>query len=303
MNCLVSIIVPCYNQADYLDAALQSVLDQTHQNWECLIVNDGSTDNSEVVAKKWVNTDSRFIYWPKENGGVSSARNLGIEKAKGVYLQFLDSDDYLNKQKLELSLEQIKKNNDVNLVISNFRMFTTNPQKTTKPFCVLTASLFTFENMLYQWNESFSIQVQYGFFHSSLFETIRFPEDISAQEDWIVWVRIFKAGCKTIFIDKPLALYRINPLSRMTTKGLSDDHLKACSYFRTFLSEQEYSTFSTVLLSRYYNLYLDYKYRFAATKNSNSYQVGLMIKKILKSLGLLNLSKRLFPSILKLKSK
>lgn len=299
----VSIIVPCYNQAQYLDVALQSVLNQTHKNWECFIIDDGSPDDTEKVAKNWVAKDARFIYLHKENGGVSSARNLGIDKATGEYLQFLDSDDFLDKEKLELSLQQTEQNDEVNLVVSNFRMFTDNPQITSEPYCHLNAQLFTFENMLYRWNESFSIQMQCGFFHSSLFETIRFPENLKAQEDWIVWVRIFKAGCKTIFMDKPLALYRINPSSRMMTEGLGEDHLKSCAFFKDFLSEDEYYKFSMLLISRYYNLYVDYKCRLAAAKKSNSYQTGLMIKKVLKSIGLLNLSKRLFPAILKLKSK
>ena len=303
MNSLVSIIVPCYNQAQYLDEALRSVLNQTYQNWECLIVNDGSYDNTEEVAKKWVATDHRFIYLYKENGGVSSARNLGIEKAKGEYFQFLDSDDFLDKEKLELSLQQIEINDEVNLVISNFRMFTDNPKISSEPFCQITAQLFNFESLLYQWNETFSIQIQCGFFHSILFETIRFPQNITAQEDWIVWVRIFKAGCKTIFIDKPLALYRINPSSRMMTKGLSEEHLKTCAYFRSYLTEEEYHKFSTLLIARYYNLYVEYKNRLAATKNSNSYQTGLMFKKALKKTGLLRVLIWSFPFLLKFKSK
>jgi glycosyltransferase involved in cell wall biosynthesis len=299
----VSIIVPCYNQAQFLDEALQSVLTQTYTNWECIIVNDGSPDHTEEVAKKWVEKDSRFVYIKKENSGVSSARNLGIEKAKGLYLQFLDSDDFLDKEKLELSLQQMENNNEVNIVISNFRMFTDNPQITSEPFCHLNAQLFTFENMLYQWNESFSIQVQCGLFHSSLFETIRFPEHIAAQEDWIVWVMVFKKGCKVVFIDKPLALYRINPSSRMMTKGLAEDQIKAFEFYMNYLPVEEYNKFSIAMISRYHKSSENFKYRLSATKNSNSYQAGLMIKKVLKKSGLLNLFKCLFPVILKLKSK
>ena len=299
----ISIIVPCYNQAQFLDEALQSVLYQTYSDWECIIVNDGSPDRTAEVAQKWVEKDSRFVYIYKENGGVSSARNLGIEKAKGVYLQFLDADDFLVKEKLALSLQQIEKNSDVNLVITNFRMFTDNPEMSSEPYCDLTAQLFSFENMLYQWNNSFSIQVQCGLFHSSLFETIRFPEELAAQEDWVVWVRIFKRGCTVVFIDQALALYRMNPSSRMTTIGLSEDHLKACTCFRNYLSEEEYCEFSTVLFSRYYQLYEDYKYRLSATKNSNSYQTGLMVKKVLKTLGVLGLFKRIFPLVLQFKAK
>lgn len=301
----VSIIVPCYNQAQYLNEALQSVLGQTYQNWECIIVNDGSPDHTEEIAKAWAAKDIRFIYLYKENGGVSSARNLGIEKAKGEYLQFLDSDDFLDKEKLELALQQIKSsgNEAVNLVISNFRMFTENPKISFEPFCNLNAQLFTFESMLYQWNESFSIQIQCGFFHSSLFKTIRFPENLTAQEDWIVWVSIFKTGCNAVFLDKPLALYRINPSSRMMTKGLCEDQIKACEYYRDYLSEEEYHKFSILLISRYYKSNEDLKYRLGATKNSNTYQTGLMIKKVLKTTGVLKLFKRFFPVILKFKSK
>ena len=298
----VSIIVPCYNQAQYLDATLKSILDQTYQNWECLIVNDESPDKTEEVAKKWVAKDSRFIYWYKENGGVSSARNFGIEKAKGDYLQFLDSDDYLDQQKLELSLEQIKKNSDANLVISNFRMFATNPEKTTKPYCLLNAQLFNFESLLYHWNESFSIPIHSGFFHSTLFETIRFPENLTAQEDWIVWVRIFQTGCTAVFVDKPLALYRTNPTSRMN-KSIYEDQIKACELFKSYLTENEFHKFAIHLISRYYLSNEHYKSRLVVIKNSNSYQTGLLIKKILRSIGFLKIAKRIFPVFLKFKAK
>ncbi|HQE33873.1 MAG TPA: glycosyltransferase family 2 protein, partial [Flavobacterium alvei] len=82
----VSVIVPCYNQAQYLDESLASIYHQTHTNWECLIVNDGSLDHTEEIAQKWKAKDPRFIYIPKENSGVSNARNLGIEKASGEFI-------------------------------------------------------------------------------------------------------------------------------------------------------------------------------------------------------------------------
>jgi glycosyltransferase involved in cell wall biosynthesis len=299
----VSIIVPCYNQAQYLDIALQSVFDQSFQNWECLIVNDGSPDHTSAIANNWVAKDSRFVYLHKENGGVSSARNLGIEKAKGEYLQFLDSDDFLEREKLELCLQEIENNKDVNLVISNFRMFTDNPQITSEPFCCLNAQLFTLENALFKWNESFSIPIHCGLFYSSLFSTLRFPENLAAQEDWIVWVSIFKRGCNTFFLDKPLALYRLNPASRMLTKGFGDDQIKACDYFSNYLSEEEFKSFSILLIARYYKSNQELRYILRTTKNSYTHQTGLLIKKILKAVGVLKLFKLLFPLILKFKSR
>ena len=106
---LISVVVPCYNQAQYLDECLQSVLDQTYQDWECIIVNDGSPDNTEEVAKKWVAKDARFKYLLKENGGISSARNAGIEMAEGEWILPLDADDKIGNQYLELAEKEFGK--------------------------------------------------------------------------------------------------------------------------------------------------------------------------------------------------
>ncbi len=95
MEKLVSIVVPCYNQAHFLDETLQSVLDQSYSNWECIIVNDGSPDNTEDIAKQWCNKDYRFTYLYKENGGLCSARNAGISISKGEFILPLDSDDII----------------------------------------------------------------------------------------------------------------------------------------------------------------------------------------------------------------
>ena len=109
MNPLISVIVPCYNQAQYLDECLQSVLDQTYQNWECIIVNDGSPDHTEEVAKKWLEKDPRFRYIDKENGGLSSARNAGIAIAEGEWILPLDADDRIGNLYLELAEKEFVK--------------------------------------------------------------------------------------------------------------------------------------------------------------------------------------------------
>ena len=109
MNPLISVIVPCYNQAQFLDECLQSVLDQTYQNWECIIVNDGSPDHTEEIAKNWVEKDARFRYLSKENGGLSSARNAGIEIAKGEWILPLDADDKIGERYLELAEKEFGK--------------------------------------------------------------------------------------------------------------------------------------------------------------------------------------------------
>ncbi len=80
---LISIIVPIYNVENYLRQCLDSIMNQTYQNFECLLINDGSPDNSADICREYVSKDSRFRYFEKENGGVSSARNLGIEHRRG----------------------------------------------------------------------------------------------------------------------------------------------------------------------------------------------------------------------------
>lgn len=299
----VSIIIPCYNQAQFLDEALQSVLEQTYTHWECIIVNDGSPDHTEEVAKKWVAKDTRFIYLYKENGGLSSARNLGLEKTKGNFIQFLDSDDCIDKRKLELSLQQFEtdENNEVKIVISNFRMFVDDLDLSTEPYCDLNRIQFNLDNVLYQWDEVFTIPIHCGFFDASLFKNFKFPEHIKAKEDWVLWVSLFKTNCTVIFIDKPLAFYRRNPESMTMKKDMFLDFVKAYEYFKGILTPEQFHAFTIHLITKYYSSDKEFKSRLDKTKKSNTYQTGLLIKKVLKTLGILKWSSDLFPILLKFK--
>ena len=112
---LISVVIPAYNAEQFLDETLESVLSQTYENWECIIVNDGSTDNTESVAKKWCEKDARFCYFYKENSGVSDTRNLGIKEARGEYIAFLDADDLYMPNFLDVCLENLVEK-DVDLV-------------------------------------------------------------------------------------------------------------------------------------------------------------------------------------------
>lgn len=113
---LVSVVVPCYNQAQYLPEALQSVIAQTYNNWECIIVNDGSEDRTDLVAQEWQEKDKRFKYLVKENGGLSSARNAGIKNAMGVYILLLDADDKIKNTLIDKALPIFKKDKDIGVV-------------------------------------------------------------------------------------------------------------------------------------------------------------------------------------------
>jgi len=110
----ISIIVPVYNMEKYLEKCLDSIINQSYKNLEIIVVNDGSNDNSQKIIDKYLRKDNRIKSFCKENGGLSSARNFGIEKATGKYICFIDSDDYVNLDMIELMVNKIiLENSDV----------------------------------------------------------------------------------------------------------------------------------------------------------------------------------------------
>lgn len=109
-----SIVIPVYNVEKYLDKCLNSIVEQTYKDFEVIVINDGSPDNSQDIIEDYVKRDSRFQVFQKENGGVSDARNYGVEYSRGDYLLFIDSDDYVEKDLLnELSKVLRKKRYDI----------------------------------------------------------------------------------------------------------------------------------------------------------------------------------------------
>src|ERR1700677_968317 len=121
---LVSIIIPCYNSSQYLPEALNSVLSQTYQNFECLIIDDGSTDETKAIIQNYTQKDSRFYYYFQENTGAATARNNGISYSTGEFIQFLDADDLLPPEKLKIQVEYLLQNESVDIVYGEYVLFT-----------------------------------------------------------------------------------------------------------------------------------------------------------------------------------
>lgn len=110
---LISIIIPCYNAEKYVHYCIESVLQQTYKNWECLLINDGSRDKTLSILKEYSVKDSRFEVFDQENRGLSATRNVGIENAIGDYLFFLDSDDLITKNALQNYVNELDPENDL----------------------------------------------------------------------------------------------------------------------------------------------------------------------------------------------
>ena len=108
MDKMISVIIPIYNMEKYLDRCINSITEQSYKNIEILLINDGSTDNSLKICKKFQKEDERIKFFSMNHQGVSIARNLGIEKAKGKYIMFIDSDDWIEKDTIKNLYENIK---------------------------------------------------------------------------------------------------------------------------------------------------------------------------------------------------
>ncbi|MBD1420245.1 glycosyltransferase family 2 protein [Sphingobacterium chuzhouense] len=209
MTPIFSIIIPCYNQANFLGDTLASVLKQSFKNWECLIIDDGSPDNTAEIAKEWEKNDCRFKLYQKENGGLSSARNHGLSKAKGEYIQFLDADDCLNESKLTKCYNEHVKG--VQLVVTSFEHIKNG--KISPPFCTLRQEYLDFDNILLKWDGEFSIPIHCGSFSKNIIGNLTFNEGLKAGEDWIFWLNIFEKKPDVTFINESLVFYRLHEKS------------------------------------------------------------------------------------------
>ncbi|MBP1224016.1 glycosyltransferase family 2 protein [Flavobacterium sp. 1355] len=204
-NPSVSIIVPCYNQAQYLDEALESVFNQTFKSWECIIVNDESPDNTIEAAQKWCKKDSRFKYTFQQNGGLSSARNLGISQALGEFILPLDADDKIAPNYVELAIETFEKDQSLKVVYCKAEKFGYE----TGVWDLPPFSLFNLSrnNLIFC----------SAFFKKKDWEQVG-GYDTSMKhgwEDWEFWIAILKNGGKAKQLDEIGFYYRIKKISML----------------------------------------------------------------------------------------
>ncbi|PAM94235.1 hypothetical protein B4N84_14295 [Flavobacterium sp. IR1] len=123
MNPIISIIIPCYNSQLTLEATLNSVIDQDFQEWEAIIINDGSTDCTEEIALKWVAKDNRFKYYSKPNEGLGKTRNFGINKANGLFILPLDSDNLVDKKFINKAIKVFHTYSDIGVIYGHAEFF------------------------------------------------------------------------------------------------------------------------------------------------------------------------------------
>ena len=253
----VSVIIPCYNQANFLDEALSSVLNQTHKFWECIIINDGSLDNTEAIAKKWLLKDERFKYYYKKNGGLSNARNFGLKYVNGECIQFLDADDLIESNKFELQLQDLK---TCDISVSDYFSFIdgTNekaPSRYLSPF--LSEENYKKEIVL-DWEYRKSIPCHSVLFKKKLIDNnaISFNESLPNHEDWVFWVKLFYFSNTIKNNQNVLALYRIHKTSMSYNYNLMrKGFLQATIMIQKFFKEKNENELYQISREKYNEVY------------------------------------------------
>ena len=212
----VSVIVPCYNQSDYLSEALNSVLSQTYTNWECIVVNDGSSDDTEKIAIEYCEKDGRFKYVYQNNQGVSAARNNGIKKSCGYYILPLDGDDVIEPTYIELAIRHFEEYPDTTLVYckADFWGAKNGP-------CWLPE--YNYESMM--WNNCIFVSALYK--REDFDKTHGYNVNMDkGLEDWDFWLSLLDANSVVYRIDDVLFHYRIKKQSRNVVATKYQDILR-----------------------------------------------------------------------------
>ena len=198
---LISIVVPIYNVAEYLPRCLDSILAQTYKNFEVILVNDGSTDKSKQICQDYSRKDKRFILINKKNGGVSSARNTGIDRAKGDYVTFVDPDDYADDDYLEVLFRTMKRHGaDISACghITRYEASGATISSACGKQRVLTPEE-AIRAMLYETYDGLGVSLWAKLFSKNVFDGVRFPEGRIFEDTAIVFELI--GAAKSISTD------------------------------------------------------------------------------------------------------
>ncbi len=203
MENLVSIIMPLYNGEKFIEITLESVLKQTYKNWELLITNDGSKDNSPKIAEKYAEKDERIKLFNQINKGSAAARNNSLREAKGKYIVFLDSDDIWENNFLEEQIKFLKEKN-ASLVFSSYRRINEEGKKILEPFIV--PEKISYKDLL----KTCSLTCLTSIYNREKTGIIYFNEELkSLRDDYVMWLTMLKKIDFAYGNKKVLASYRI----------------------------------------------------------------------------------------------
>lgn len=233
----LSVIIPCFNSEATLNATLESVFKQSLSDWEAIIVNDGSLDNLGSIAKQWVEKDNRFKYFEKENGGLGSARNYGIKKAKGRFILPLDSDNKVRPLFAETAIDSFLVNQDVGVVYGNAMYFG------EKEGIWTMGNFNKYRLMVNNYIDACAL------IKKSVFDDVGLYDEhlpYQGHEDWEFWLRVINSKYKFLYIDMIAFNYRVEKQSMINSFD-KDMMTKNTDYIKRKHFQLYIDTFSELL--------------------------------------------------------
>lgn len=218
----VSVIVPCHNYGHFLAEALESVRVQTRPDWECIVVDDGSTDDTRAVSDRFISRDPRFRYLHQPNQGLSAARNAGLDVCTGSYVQLLDADDMLEPGKLKAQVAYLEQHPETDIVYGDVRYFSdahalplaNDLSKNGRQAMARVSG--TGPAVLYALARGNIMVANAPLLRATMIDDVgRFNQDLWGHEDWDYWIRCALAGKRFQYLeeDGALALVRVHASS------------------------------------------------------------------------------------------
>lgn len=210
---VISVVIPCYNQAKFLSEALDSVLAQTYVDWECVVVDDGSIDNTRDVAMMYCTKDVRVKYIYQSNAGLSAARNAGVGHSLGRYILPLDSDDIIGENYMKLAMNVFENNDKLTIVYSRANLFGVKKGEWKLPAfsiermlgrnCIFCSAFY--RRVDFDRVGGYNTNMKYGF------------------EDWDFWLSLLQEGGEVYHINEILFFYRIRRRSMLNSIDMEKD--------------------------------------------------------------------------------
>jgi glycosyltransferase involved in cell wall biosynthesis len=224
----ISIIIPCYNQSQYLKQTLYSIFCQTYSNYEILIINDGSTDSTDLMSTSLEKQFNQIKYIKQKNQGLGATRNTGLNHATGKLIQFLDADDYLSDNKFSAAIQTILKHEDTDIVYSAYLCFEDGNATKTWTYSRVELSGDPLLDLISHWEKELSIPVHCFLFKKELIGETRFDISLPNHEDWEFHLAIASKKPQYRFNSKETAYYRIKQVAMSQDQKKMKDGKNRC---------------------------------------------------------------------------
>lgn len=222
-NSKISIIVPIYNAGKPLEQCIESIVNQTYKDIEIILVNDGSTDESLNISKRWKEKDNRIIVIDKPNGGLASSRNAGLEKASGEYIGFVDHDDYIEPEMYEEMLKDMRVHSADIVMCSSTGLYDDgNKKKSYVGYDCLEVSGQEATIRMLNFEKLFCSSVWSKLYKKSIIGNIRFVDEIVLGEDYYFNGRIYPLISKFYYDNRAFYNYRI--VEGSMSRGKVNEH-------------------------------------------------------------------------------